>query len=454
METSLPKINPTSESPFEGDLLERATPAATLRTLVDTFSEGCVMGLNGKWGSGKTTFLNMWKKYMERLGYKVIYFNSWENDGLEDPLIPIIGEFYKLTNSNDSKWNAFTNNIGKISLAMLPTIMGMIAKELTGLPIKEIIQKGGEEGSKILGKAIETYNEQRKSVAEFKKALKEYVEENSNCKPVIFIIDELDRCTPSFAVKTLERIKHFFEVENIVYLLAIDEVQLANSIRGFYGSEQFDAKDYLRRFICISYELPSSDVNNIVETLFKRYHFPKIEGKVGKYESDYNELCHFIRSLYEDRKMTIRQLEQYMLYLRIAIESMLGLSFSTTTIALMTLLKLHDSEFFEKYLTYKVDDNEFIRYIENHFGIGLLNGHTPISMQYFYPSVADMMKIRYTPDERENALRNEDGTLKFQTTKLDPEQFPRCFTNIDLSMPGLDVIRERLYLLSSINLNL
>lgn len=65
-----------------------------------------------------------------------------------------------------------------------------------------------------------------------------------------------------------------------------------------------------------------------------------------------------------------------------------------------------------------------------------------------------MMKIRYMPDERETALRNEDGTLKFQTTKLDPEQFPRCFTNIDLSMPRLDVIREKLDLLSSINLNL
>ena len=72
METTLPTINSTKEAPFEGDLMERTIPAAALRTLVDTFSDGCVMGLNGKWGSGKTTFLKMWEKYMEKLGYKVI----------------------------------------------------------------------------------------------------------------------------------------------------------------------------------------------------------------------------------------------------------------------------------------------------------------------------------------------------------------------------------------------
>ena len=54
METTLPTINSTKEAPFEGDLMERTIPAAALRTLVDTFSDGCVMGLNGKWGSGKT----------------------------------------------------------------------------------------------------------------------------------------------------------------------------------------------------------------------------------------------------------------------------------------------------------------------------------------------------------------------------------------------------------------
>lgn len=454
METTLPTINSTKEAPFEGDLMERTIPAAALRTLVDTFSDGCVMGLNGKWGSGKTTFLKMWEKYMEKLGYKVIHFNSWENDDIEDPLIAIIAEFQNLTGKDSAKWIAFTNSIGKISLAMLPNILGALTTHLTGLPLDKIIEKAGDKSVEILSKSIEKYFEQKRSIKEFKKALKGYVEENANGKPIIFVIDELDRCNPIFAVKTLERIKHLFEVENIVYLLAMDDVQLANSIRGFYGSEQFDAKDYLRRFIHISYDLPTSNGENIVNTLYETYNYSKLNEKIKKYESDFKELPVFIRSLYEDRNMSIRQLEQYMLSLRIVIESMVGLAFSATTIALMTLLKLHDTVFFEKYINYVVDDNEFIKYIEEHFGIGLLEGTTTVSMLYFYQSVADMMIIRYIPEEREKSLIDKDGNLKFKIAKFDSEQFPRCFINIDSTMPGLDVIRGKMGMLSSYNLNL
>lgn len=454
METTLPKINPTSDSPFEGDLLERSKPAAALRTLVDAFCDGCVMGLNGKWGSGKTTFLSMWEKYMERLGYRVIHFNSWENDNVDDPLIALIAEFQKLTSKDDTTWKNFASNLGKISFAMLPAILGVLTEHLTGLPVEKIIEKAGDKSSEIMSQAIDAYIEQQKSIAEFRNMLRKYVEENSGEKPVIFVIDELDRCNPRFAVKTLERIKHLFEIENVVYILAVDEIQLANSIKGYYGSEQFDAKDYLRRFIRVSYDLPSSNTVNVVNALFERFEFTKLFHRDIMHNDDYTALAEFIPVLYLERKMTIRQLEQYMLLLRIVLGNMVSLRLRPTTIALMMLLKIYDSEFFEKYLNYDVDDNNFIKYMEDNFGEILLDGKSVASLFGFYQGVADMMLIRYNREQRNTVLCDKKGKLQFQSSCFDLEHFSGCFANVDPLMPGLNVVRARFDILSSINLNL
>ena len=46
------------------------------------------MALNGSWGTGKTTFVRMWQKYLENAGYKTAYINAWEMDFATNPLVP------------------------------------------------------------------------------------------------------------------------------------------------------------------------------------------------------------------------------------------------------------------------------------------------------------------------------------------------------------------------------
>lgn len=64
----------------------------------------------------------------------------------------------------------------------------------------------------------------------------------------MFFIDELDRCRPTFAIELLERIKHLFDIQNIVFVLSIDKEQLEASTAAAYGSA-INAPEYLRRFI-------------------------------------------------------------------------------------------------------------------------------------------------------------------------------------------------------------
>ena len=62
------------------------------------------------------------------------------------------------------------------------------------------------------------------SIEELKNTFKELLEdvkiEKAN-KLVIFI-DELDRCNPSFAIKLLERIKHFFYDDRFIFVFSTD----------------------------------------------------------------------------------------------------------------------------------------------------------------------------------------------------------------------------------------
>ena len=72
---------------------------------------------------------------------------------------------------------------------------------------------------------------------------------------VIILVDELDRCRPIYAIELLERVKHLFDTEGIVFVLGVDRKQLSHSVKALYGAT-FDAAGYLRRFIDIDYKLP------------------------------------------------------------------------------------------------------------------------------------------------------------------------------------------------------
>jgi len=77
--------------------------------------------------------------------------------------------------------------------------------------------------------------------------------------PLVFFVDELDRCRPSYAIEFLEMAKHLFSVQGTVFVLAINAAQLANAIRALYG-EKFDAERYLRRFVDVQLDLPVPEI--------------------------------------------------------------------------------------------------------------------------------------------------------------------------------------------------
>lgn len=82
--------------------------------------------------------------------------------------------------------------------------------------------------------------------------------------PLVIVIDELDRCRPDYALEVLEVIKHFFAVPMVHFVLGVNLIALANSVKARYGQE-IDATAYLQKFISLTLVLPDRIGNQHME---------------------------------------------------------------------------------------------------------------------------------------------------------------------------------------------
>jgi hypothetical protein len=92
---------------------------------------------------------------------------------------------------------------------------------------------------------------------------------------LVIVIDELDRCRPSFALEILEKIKHLFSVKNVVFLLVMNKQQLEEAIKSVYGAN-IDAHTYLQKFINVETSIPkrvtdrySNDIDLYIKNLIQ-----------------------------------------------------------------------------------------------------------------------------------------------------------------------------------------
>lgn len=219
----LPEIEVDENDPFLNCKLGRKSIAPILADVVSTYGEtGTVLALDGDWGTGKTTFVKMWKRYLELNGFPALYFNAWECDFVEDPLIALLGELKELR-ADDASFKKVASVTTKVITTGAIELGKGLVKKLTGADCDKIVDKTSDVLEEEFSKALDQYKESKASLLDFKLALQEYVAFNVKDieHPVVFIVDELDRCNPTFAVKTLERIKHLFDIPNLVLYLPL-----------------------------------------------------------------------------------------------------------------------------------------------------------------------------------------------------------------------------------------
>lgn len=258
------------------------------KMLTSNTSNFSTISLDGKWGSGKTFFIKQAqllmsvKLYEERKAdFKSIfgkyegdkyspirgvvsnldkcevfpfYYDAWDNDSDPFPVLSILYSICKSLDNGLLEKKSITENLNSIL-----SCLSKSAPILFGLPdlicyLKQINSELTSNKNKNLLLPITDHH----SIIESIKALIKVVIDNSHCKSIVIFVDELDRCNPSYAVRLLEDIKHYFSIDNVTFVFSVNLSELQHMVKIVYG-DQFDAFRYLDRFFDIRLNLPVAD---------------------------------------------------------------------------------------------------------------------------------------------------------------------------------------------------
>lgn len=241
--------------PWDDDKLERQVAANTLANLVKNQKGPFVVSLDGKWGTGKTFFLKRWKQQLENDGIRCVYFNAWRDDFFEDPLVPFLAEIMRTTQDFGIR-----RRVSESFRDLAYRNVQSLTSRYTGVNLPEL-------GDDI----VRTYDCQTKTRSRLREALIDLVK-SLQSKPLVVIIDELDRCRPDFAIATLERTKHILSIPGLVFVYGINRRELCKSVASLYGNINADV--YVRRFFDIVFPLPAVNSHEYCTYLTEQYEIP------------------------------------------------------------------------------------------------------------------------------------------------------------------------------------
>ena len=317
------ELQPTRENliaTLSEDLLDRNVSLYRFVSLLDHI-EGCQsISIDAPWGAGKTFFIKQAKLVLDAFNSTVafdsdeernkiteamtrfanrsgendkefqpqvcVYYDAWSNDNDVDPLLSLV---YSIVMELNPDYN-FKQAPGALKL------IGALADLLTGKKVSDFIDalKSGEDA---LGE-IKQQKSLQDMVSEFLESL---MPERGN-RLVIFI-DELDRCKPSYAVRLLERVKHYFANERITFVFSVNKGELQHTVKRFYGYG-FDAIRYLDRFFDLQISMPPANMRNYME-------------KIGLDKGDYiyETVC---KAVIEGFHFELREIEKFYRIAKIA----------------------------------------------------------------------------------------------------------------------------------------
>lgn len=233
------------------DVLERQEFVDNLikivRQLADS-KQGCTFAIDGKWGSGKSYVLDMFEKQISLFQdpnaagdrYIVFRYDCWQYDYYDEPAIAIIAAIRNICESYNRllpKASPTLKATFKAAKDLGKELMCNVIETKTGWSPESIIeryetQKSGIEEDSEKNHKYDTFFEFKTILTKTRNQLSKMAKD----KPIIVVVDELDRCVPEYAVKVLERLHHLFESQqNIIVILAYDGTKLNHVIQNIYG---------------------------------------------------------------------------------------------------------------------------------------------------------------------------------------------------------------------------
>jgi hypothetical protein len=371
------EINP--DNPFKNDLLNREEEIKNLTALATHTNSSTVIAINSPWGTGKTTFLDMWANYLDLQNIDCIRFNAWSTDFAEDPFIAFLGEinasFETLTGSSEAakkEWGK-TKAVGKqIAKRGIPALVKILT--LGVINTDEIVEEElGKVLEELAGDALDNYSKEKTAIKEFHESFSKVLRLTNTKNPILIFVDELDRCRPSYAISLLERIKHLFNIDGLIFVLATDKSQLSHSIGAVYG-QKFDSLSYLRRFIDFEYTLKEPNLEVFIEAIFNSLSLNDYFAPRGKYReltSDKSNLLNTLKLLAKAHNFSLREAEQILASINLALLTANDNEYiHPELLSFLIVTKNKEPELYRRYIVPTANESEMIDYLDNLIDVG------------------------------------------------------------------------------------
>lgn len=302
---------------FEQDVLDRKDFGQSLLNLITKSEDELVISIDGQWGDGKSTFVQMWQGMLTDAEMPNIYIDAFASDYIDNPFLAVasaITTYIDENSTEDNEEHPFLEKAKEVGSRLLPwgtkiAVKAVTAGLINGSDIeqlvavkKDIANDLATTASDFVGKQLEAHKEDQQLFVAFKEELSNI----TDGKKLVIVIDELDRCKPTYALGLLEKIKHLFSTKNVFFVLVMHKQELEKSIKCIYGD--IDAHAYLQKFIHVQTTLPkkpdglNNDLEKYAQHLFKSHN-------IETWGHD-RTLLDYVEHLARHFNLSLRQLEK------------------------------------------------------------------------------------------------------------------------------------------------
>lgn len=451
------------DDPFRDDALGLLRAGEALTHLIESGRGPAVIAVDASWGVGKSTFLDMWAASYKAYGGQVVLWNAWENDYVDDVFVSLFEEIGDQIKSRGKVASAAlgharraANSLLKngVPLAMRLGTAGLLSgHELEGKSLDHLLERTSAD-------YLEAYLARKKSVAKFRDQLGKFIQSNADQRqesplPIAMVIDELDRCRPSFSLEALETIKHLFGLDGLVFVLGVDLNQLGNAIQGAYGPN-FDGKTYLRRLIDVRLSLPEPDMDKFIDSLVDRFDLrTALEVKTRNWLSTPENVANSLKQFSRLYRLSLRDIEQAIFQMNLYLGAAPSNTVLYPTVAafLIALRQKHPSRYEEFFSLANNFDDTWEWLVSMNRGIERLSSDTgyllELELRVVIGGVSlleERLKHLYDQKSGPSGLDHSDARI------LDlAGHMMKMFSNFAVSGNSVKYVRNRIELFDGLN---
>lgn len=250
------------------------------------------IAIQGDWGSGKTSFMNMIKETVQE---KVVvsWFNTWRysqfNMGDEISL-SLIRQLINTLPGLDEK---MSDSMKKIISGVAKVIKAgaIVAAEVGGFGnVAEGVVKVVDGNATANADQIDATLSLGMLKEQFQECIRQVLTTSGKDRVVVFV-DDLDRLNPAKAVELLEVLKLFLDCENCVFILAIDYQVVSQGISAKYGNtlDEEKGKAFFDKIIQVPFKMPVAlydmykFINNMLEEIGFQYEMTNKDQTIDYY---------------------------------------------------------------------------------------------------------------------------------------------------------------------------